>query len=104
MAKTRKMKFSPGSARLLFTSPHFPARTEYERGLCGGESGQNNSGKGRVKSASSQVAYTCSRAYHGFCSREEYSKTMLQRELFWEFQRRKEKHRSEIISKENNSV
>jgi len=49
--KTRKMKnrgssvppalsfrFSPGSARLLFTSPQFPARTKKYRGLCGGES------------------------------------------------------------------
>ncbi len=31
-------RFSPVSARLLFTSPHFPAGTEHERGLCGGES------------------------------------------------------------------
>ena len=32
-------RFSPGSARLLFTSPQFPARSPYEkiRGLCGGE-------------------------------------------------------------------
>ncbi len=35
-------RFSPGPARLLFTSPrsspHFPARTKHERDLCGGES------------------------------------------------------------------